>query len=444
MQDFLFYACGSLVFLLSLTMGELLFSHGYGRRSCFAVRYVASRVLVLAASYIPTLFYFLVEKAIQNAIVTNCAVIVAYLMMFSMLVLSMAFSYNASFLRCLVSAALSYLCQNISYGIYFILNTVVGLDRVLYMNMPVSAALAVSCLLQLACTAVVLASCYVLFAHRMSGFPNEQLSWRSTAAIVVIILLFVLVFNALGNILNAGSTPVNVFVRVLLILCCVGILALYVILLKEQSAEREAAILSKLNEDERRHYDNLKETMQLIDIKCHDIKHYIAAAGNGDRAVLDELSESVAIYDTTVKTGNEVIDTLIAERALFCSAHDIRLTVIADASGLSFISAGDMCALFGNMIENAVEAVMQVEEEKRLINVNIYPVAGQVFFSVENCCSRLPVIQDGLPKTSKQDTAYHGYGMKSIRMIAEKYGGTFSFSAQEGLFRVTVLFPLPQ
>ena len=130
---------------------------------------------------------------------------------------------------------------------------------------------------------------------------------------------------------------------------------------------------------------------------------------------------------------------------LYCNAHDIRLTVIADASRLDFISTGDMCSLFGNMIENAVEAVDRVRErEKRLISVNIRPVAGQVFMSVENCFAGEVKAVDGLPVTDKENVEYHGYGLKSIRMIAEKYDGVFSYKAENGLFRVSVLFPVPE
>lgn len=49
----------------------------------------------------------------------------------------------------------------------------------------------------------------------------------------------------------------------------------------------------------------------------------------------------------------------------------------------------------------------------------------------------------GLPATSKPDKAYHGYGLKSIRYVAEKYGGVFSYKAEGGIFRASVLFPVP-
>lgn len=437
-----FYLFGSWVFVLTLSMGEFIFSVSYARREKFVLRYLLSRAAVLALSSLPTALYYVADVTTQNVVVSNLAVIVAYLMMFAMVVLSMMFSYREPFLRCLVSGTLGFLCQNIFYGAYFILDELTGLNILLYSALSFPAAFTLAFFLQLVIAAAVLAACYFLFAARAMRYAVYPMSPLSSVTIAAVALLFVLVFNALGNIFNTDSTMVNVFVRLLLMTCCIGILTLYVILVKDQFVERESAIVSQLDDEVRRHYTQMKETMELIDIKCHDIKHYIAAAGAGKGIAMDELKDLVTIYDTSVKTGNDVIDTLLAERALYCSTHGIRLTVIADASCLSFISTGDMCSLFGNMIENAVEAVRQVEEEdRRLINVNIRPVAGQVFFSVENTFVGKPVLEGGLPKTSKRGGGYHGYGMKSIRMIAEKYDGVFSFSAEGGLFRVSILFP---
>ena len=444
MDAILFYFSGSWIFLLTLSMGEYIFSVSYARREKFALRYFLSRALVLALSCLPTALYYLIDVNLQNIVVTNIVVIVVYLLMFGMVILSMMFSYREPFLRCLVSGSLGFLCQNIYYGFFSILDMSAGLSTLLYTHLAFPAAFVLTSVLQLVCAAAILAACYFLFAGRTMRYAVGPIRRSSSIAISVAALLFVLVFNALGNIFQTENTAIDIFVRSLLMICCLGLLTLYVILIKDQFVERESAIVSKLDEEVRRHYAQMKETMELIDVKCHDIKHYIAAAGEGKGVALDELKDLVTIYDTSVKTGNEVIDTLLAERALYCSAHGIRLTVIADASCLNFIATGDMCSLFGNMIENAVEAVDRVKEaDKRLISVNIRPVAGQAFLSVENYFVGDPKVEDGLPKTSKGDTGFHGYGMKSIRMVAEKYDGIFSFKAEGGIFRVSVLFPLP-
>ena len=104
------------------------------------------------------------------------------------------------------------------------------------------------------------------------------------------------------------------------------------------------------------------------------------------------------IYDNTIKTGNEILDTLIAERSLYCRENSITLTVMADASGMDFINKADMCALFGNIIENAIEAADKVSDpEKRTVSLNIRHVAGQISICEENYFNEELIIENGMP-----------------------------------------------
>ena len=186
----------------------------------------------------------------------------------------------------------------------------------------------------------------------------------------------------------------------------------------------------------------LKENMEAISIKCHDIKHFISS--RMARAGIDneELSELVRIYDTRIKTGNDTIDVLLSEQSLVCQRRNIRVTMLADACGLSFIGTTDICSLFGNLLENAVEAEEKIEDErKRVITVEIRPVADQIFLCVENYCAATPEMRQGLPVTSKGDAQRHGFGMKSIQAITEKYGGVLSCTLDQDIFRVSILFP---
>lgn len=201
-------------------------------------------------------------------------------------------------------------------------------------------------------------------------------------------------------------------------------------------------LVCTLNDREYRYYNKLKENMDLIEIKCHDIKHYIAAAGSGAAIDLSQLSKQVDIYDNTVKTGNEILDTLVAERSLYCRSRGITLTVMADATRLDYIDKADMCSLFGNILENAVEAADKVKEEsKRTVSLSVRPVAGQISVSAENYFLGSPHIKDGMPVSEKGESAYHGFGLKSIKYIAAKYGGVFQYKIEGDIFRIFVLLP---
>lgn len=116
---------------------------------------------------------------------------------------------------------------------------------------------------------------------------------------------------------------------------------------------------------------------------------------------------------------------------------------MVDGEKLSFMPVGDICALFGNAVENAIEAVSKLERRsERFISFQARESRGMLVITIENCYAGDLELDDGLPKTTKDATDYHGYGLKSIRRVAEKYGGQVTVLADE-MFHLTILIPLP-
>ena len=152
----------------------------------------------------------------------------------------------------------------------------------------------------------------------------------------------------------------------------------------------------------------------------------------------------VSLYVASVKTGNDVIDLILTDKSILCRSKNIRITCIADCRNIGFMANGDLYALFGNIIDNAVEAVSAVDDEcMRCIGVNIHEVRGWISIMVENYFDGvLSFDEDGLPATRKHDRGIHGYGLKSVRHIAEKYGGNMAVESCGNIFRISVLLPV--
>ena len=444
------YIGGSVIFIIVTLCGEFLFSLNYKRKDRFVLRYSLSVLIVLSLSVALTIPYYIVEMVYKEVVLTNITVIALYLSMFALTVIANKLCYDESFTTCLLSGLAGYACQHIYYGIYSIINIATNLENTIYglfhfwnFNLVFACGYFLCMLIQLAVAAIVLTVCYFAVARKANKISPVGFAQKNVFFITSSTLMTVLIFNVFCDEFASFNIATSIFGKLLLVVCCIFILVFYYNMLEAGSYKNDLDIVNNLNQSERRHFEKLKENMELISIKCHDIKHYIAIAGANGGVNVSELNQLVNIYELTVKTGNEIIDTLIADRSLCCSAHNIKLTVIADASQLDFISASDMCSLFGNMLENAIEAVDKVEDEsKRIIDINIRPVAGQVFFCMENSYAEKPEMSNGMPVSSKGDKQYHGFGMKSIKLIAEKYGGSFSCCADNGVFRINILFPL--
>ena len=152
-------------------------------------------------------------------------------------------------------------------------------------------------------------------------------------------------------------------------------------------------------------------------------------------------------YDSEVRTGNETVDIVVNEKVGTCRAENISLTFLGDGSLLSFVSQYDIYSLFGNILDNAIEAVMKITDRaKRIISVTIESQANCVAISAINYFNGGDIkMSGGLPATTKTaDVGSHGYGMRSVQLIAQKYGGDVSVRVDGDMFDLTVFLMEPQ
>lgn len=119
-----------------------------------------------------------------------------------------------------------------------------------------------------------------------------------------------------------------------------------------------------------------KENIENLNKKCHDLKYKIAEfekAGTFDRSALDEMKTLIARYDCTVHTGNPEPDIVLTEKSLACRNKGIEFTCVADGAILPKMEAGDMYAFFGNAVDNAIEAVEKLSDDKKFISLTVSP-----------------------------------------------------------------------
>ena len=108
------------------------------------------------------------------------------------------------------------------------------------------------------------------------------------------------------------------------------------------------------------------------------------------------------------------------------------------------MNEGDIYALFGNALDNAIEAVVKIKEtDKRIIELKIHTVNNLLTINIRNSFDGSVIFDEsGLPKTTKEDSSYHGYGVKSISMIVDKYDGNATFKTHNKMFSANILIPL--
>jgi hypothetical protein len=224
----------------------------------------------------------------------------------------------------------------------------------------------------------------------------------------------------------------------------------------QQEQRREVRLryeLDAMNNVLRRQYDYYQQTKESIDIirrQYHDLKHQITVIRQEEdpgkrESYLAEMDQAIGVYEAQNKTGNKVLDTVLTNKNLMCLKKKINMTCVADGQLLDFIEVMDICSIFGNAIDNAIESVETLKErDKRLIHVSVFSQNAFLMLRFENYCETPLNFQDGLPTTTKKNKTSHGFGIRSIKRTVEKYGGSLTISADHNWFVIRALIPLPE
>lgn len=306
-----------------------------------------------------------------------------------------------------------------------------------------SPAPAVAQGLQLLYMAVACALVWRLLRHRFRGsetvdFENAYLVMF--ASISTLIIYGFSYWTSMKETETVGMLLFDCF-------CCALLLIILLDIFRIRKAEREQMIMERLLRQEQEQHKLSRATIDVINRKCHDLRHQIAAlrhmSSEEQEKSIGELESAVMIYDSFPKSGNDDVDIILAEKSLLAEENQIAIRSIADGSKLSFMKTEDLYSLLGNALDNAIEAASQVPQSARRI-ITLHAAAQGSLFSIhiENPCPRQPLFMDGLPVTNKPDTDYHGYGMRSMRFLCEKYHGALTCGWEEGIFSLDILFPL--
>lgn len=156
---------------------------------------------------------------------------------------------------------------------------------------------------------------------------------------------------------------------------------------------------------------------------------------------LDKLEEDLSTVDTVLKTGNVMVDAILNSKLSLLQEKKIAVDATAIVPGDIGISGIDLSILIGNLLDNAMEACVQIPEEReRFIRIYIDIVKKQLYISVTNSMVGKARRIGGSFLSSKQGS--HGFGLLRIDSIVSKYHGYLNRQAEEGVFATEVMLPL--
>ena len=403
-------------FFPCLLLACLLFSAYLPGRKFFWLRFVSSFLLTSALSVL--LWQAAKSDRVMEALGSFAFVLCDIFYFFEMIAFT-CFNFRCSFFEAVLYNVCGWAVEHIANSLVMALAVLLRIETIYFDYSVEYFVLTVLVYL------IVYAAAFIVFWALRRGC-RIKLNKKKLLLPTILILVTAVVLSIYTPVAEVSS-GVLFIIKLYAVVCCATSLCLSFSIFEAGQYRFELETLEQLDRKKQEQYEISKETIEVINVKCHDLKKLIGSA----------------LAQKAVLTGKE-LDLILTEKSLYCEKNNIKLTIMADAEGLGFMSDAEIYSLFGNILDNAVEASMRAAEDMRAISLRVKTVGEMISIHEENYFAGTLKFRNGTPVTSKTNTNDHGYGLLSIRRIAEKYGGGLTISAQDGVFCLDVLLAAPQ
>ena len=322
-----------------------------------------------------------------------------------------------------------------------------GVDPYHSITFPCSARLGngVSWLLYALLHLVLLFAIYGIFRGKSVNARNQRYT-RVDILYSVSVTVITVVLQIYSRPLEVDNPDMATVVRALVIVWSLLVLTFRSMLLVHAQISEELNITKHLLSAERKQYEAVKDDMEMINVKCHDIRHQLDHfVGKLTESEMAELRHAITIYDNHLKTGNDILNMVLYKKQAIMEQRSITLSCMADARCLGFMDSADIFSMMNNAVDNAIEAVSKLDnKEKRLISLHISQQNGICIIHLSNYFLPESIFGKSLLETTKDDSYRHGYGMRSIQYVAEKYDGLMTFQTEDSIFHLNICIPIPE
>lgn len=285
---------------------------------------------------------------------------------------------------------------------------------------------------------------YNMFGKKIHN--NETLIIEDSRLLIISIILIIctvilnLIYESFVKVSNLTLFIVGCLFDMV---CCFLTLFIEFEMLKSKEISEAYIQMKTIWESEKKQLEISKENMDYMKILAHDLKHELNESTlliSKDK--VDELNHRIAAFGNSIKTGNDILDLVIAERTLIVQKENINLSIIADGSVLSNMKQSDCYSLFMNIMDNAIDAVKELPKDQREISLAVRASMGMILIHEVNPFQGTLNFKDGLPQTTKRDSMYHGFGTKSIKGIVDSYSGDCEISIKDNnIYVLNILLP---
>lgn len=247
-----------------------------------------------------------------------------------------------------------------------------------------------------------------------------------------------------------GAIPINWENSIFSLVLSIVIMSFICILLfKYKIIKQENSFILMKEKLEQQKYWELLTTMEKNKELIHNTKHHYLAISELERRreyeklhnYVEELKCEFVKINPQIHTGNRIIDLVLSQKRIMAESKEIYFELQVMPISELFFKDSEICAIFGNLLDNAIEACEKIDGESRIF-VKIEQQRSLLYIEISNTISEenAEIVLVKALETSKKDKDIHGYGMKSVQRIVDRYEGALNYKIKENKFIVRLTF----
>ena len=264
----------------------------------------------------------------------------------------------------------------------------------------------------------------------------------------IVSLLLIFGYNLKSNVISKGDITILIFTTSLIVLSSMVLLIVIGKIVQDDKLKLEYELINERIKVNHKSYENLNEIYDKLEYVYHDLKNHMICIKSYDTkeeiiSYINNLESQISEFDRVRNTGNKTLDIILGSKINICKKYNIEFEDNINISKLSFIKDIDICAIFANAIDNAIEACIKIDSEieKRIEVKATYINEFAIIKFINTKVNDIKYIDDRI-QTSKDDYKIHGVGLASIKYIVDKYDGEVVVNYSDNEFILKIMIPV--
>lgn len=264
----------------------------------------------------------------------------------------------------------------------------------------------------------------------------------------IVSLLLIFGYELKSDVISTGDIAILIFTTALIVLSSVVLLIVIGKIVQDDKLKLEYELINERIKTHHKSYENMNEIHDKLRYVYHDLKNHMICIKNYDTkeeiiSYINNLESQISDFDSVKNTGNKTLDIILGSKIHLCKKYNIEFEDNINISKLSFIKDIDICAIFANAIDNAIEACINIDHEieKRIEVKATYINEFAIIKFINTKVNDIKYIDDRI-QTSKDDYKIHGIGLASIKYIVGKYDGEVVVNYSDNEFILKIMIPI--